>query len=56
MAHCCGAGACADAGYNGQLARGGSKIFVDKHPGQNRDTTHVVSVVGWGLDDETELK
>ena len=34
----------------------GKRIFVDRHKAQNRDTTHVVSVVGWGVDEETELK
>ena len=41
-------------GYNAAV-RGGRKVFIDRNPKQNRDTTHVVSVVGWGHDDETEL-
>ena len=34
----------------------GRRIFVDKHKSENHDTTHVVSIVGWGIDEETELK
>ena len=47
-------------GYNAQVRAAGQdvgrRIFVDRHKSQNRDTTHVVSVVGWGVDGETELK
>ena len=48
------------AGYNSQIRSAkddiGKRIFIDRHKSENRDTTHVVSIVGWGVDEETELK
>ena len=43
------------AGYNSQVRGGKNPIFVDKNTKENHDTTHVVSVAGWGHDEETEL-
>lgn len=39
-------------GYNALVvaaeANGVAPIFIDHRPEQNRDTTHVISLVGWG--------
>lgn len=39
-------------GYNSLVSeaekKGVAPIFIDAHPTENRDTTHVISLVGWG--------